>query len=113
MNNPYREPANANSNSPKMGKEDVGRITAEIFYKDKDDKVVSSILVFTGSYNGSNGYSDGTKGYRFTYAKSGFYSFLHDYCEEGVYALDNLIINRDRMIEIKVKVEEDFVEYPL
>lgn len=112
---PYRVAANPNGEQIKMDKKNVGRITAEVFYRDKDGLIVSRSLVFTGSYNGSSTYSDGDKRHSFTYADTGLHNFLGTYSDKtaGIYVFNDLIINKDRMIEIRLKVEEDIVEYPV
>jgi hypothetical protein len=109
MQSPYRQSSNPENNTVKTVKEDVGKITVEFYYTDKDGMVVCKELVFTGSYGGW----DSSNGHRWYMARDYLSEFLSDGIGHGIYIVGKtLIINRSRMIEMRVKTEELIIEVP-
>lgn len=109
MEQPYRKPAIPEDNTVKTLKKDVGKITIDFYYRDKDDKVVCKQITYVGSYDG---YRPRFGGHSFVFASHHFSALLSSWKEELIYWLPGgLIINRDRMIEIRYKTEVFEVEY--
>lgn len=109
MQQPYRQAANPENNAVPTMKKNVGKITVQFYYTDKDDKVVCKELVYVGEYNG---WLNEINRPSFRYADNLFHNLLSFYRDDGVYYLgDDLLINRSRMIEMRVKKEEYFVEH--
>lgn len=115
MNQPYREAAQP-AIQPTMKKENVGKITLEVWYKNHEDKIVKVIDEYVGSYDGFKSPYPGSvfwelrSDHHFTYAANQLNKTL-----EGdkmfVCMSSGVRINRERVVEMKITTEEHLVEY--